>query len=405
MFRVAITGVGIVSVLGNDCDEVTQALAAGRSGIGIDPERSALGFLSPLTGIVRFNQGAALSRKQRKSMPDFAEWAYAAAVQALVMSGLDAADVRNDRSGVIFSCDSSCIAAVEQVRELEMKKASTSLGSGLIFRSMTSCVSMNLSALFGTRGACWTISAACAGGGHALGQAADLIALGRQDRMICGGAQEISWQSMCSFDGLGAFSQRVDAPHQASRPFDAGRDGLVPSGGAAALLLENYESAKRRGAAVLGEIAGYGFSSDGEHISVPGRYGLGRAMRSALARADLKPEEISYVCAHATSTPVGDKMEALNLVDLFGKNTVPVSSVKGLTGHELWMSGAAQAVYAALMARGGFIAANANFTEADEESRRLNIIAETLPRPPRTVLCNAAGFGGTNSALVLRFDV
>ncbi len=403
MSRVAITGLGIVSVLGNGCDAVTQALACGQSGIGVDPLRAELGFLSPLTGVLHFSSTAPLTRKQRKSMPDFAEWAYEASVQAINQSELDGADLRNDASGIIFSCDSSCVAAVEQSSELPAKKATTGLGSGLVFRSMTSCVSMNLSALLGTRGACWTISAACAGGGHALGQAADLIRLGRQERVICGGAQEITWQSMCSFDGLGAFSQRADDPQKACRPFDAGRDGLVPSGGAVALLLENYDLAKKRGAPLLGEIAGYGFSSDGEHISVPSRQGLGRAVRGALAQAGLKPGEIDYICAHATGTPVGDRMEALNIVDVFGERSVSVSSLKGQTGHELWMSGASQAAYCALMARGGFVAASANFAEGDEDTRRLDILTRNLPWPPRNVLCNSAGFGGTNAALVLRF--
>ena len=402
--RVAITGLGIVSALGIGVESVAGALFRGDSGIVADPERKARGFLSPLTGrIAEFSPAYPLSRKQRKTMPEFAEWAAEAAFQAVAESGLSPEDLQNERTGVIFGCDSSCIAAVEQVRDLEHSGSTASLGSGQVFRSMTSCISMNLNVILRTRGACWTISGACASSGHALGQAADLIRLGRQDRIVCGGAQEINWQSMCSFDGLGAFSTREDAPHTASRPFDAARDGLVPGGGAAALILERYDLAKQRGARIFGEVAGYGFSSDGENISVPGAEGMARAMRGALDDAGLTLGDISYICAHATSTPLGDAMEARNILSVFGDIPVPVSSTKSMTGHELWMSGAAQAVYTCLMARGGFTAANRNFEEGDEVTGRLNVIRAPLAEPPRVALCNAAGFGGTNSCLALDF--
>ncbi|MDR3073711.1 MAG: beta-ketoacyl-[acyl-carrier-protein] synthase family protein, partial [Deltaproteobacteria bacterium] len=234
-------------------------------------------------------------------------------------------------------------------------------------------------------------------------QAADLIALGRQDRIVCGGAQEINWQSMCSFDGLGAFSRRVDDPEAASRPFDRDRDGLVPGGGAAALLLERYDLAQRRGASILAEIAGYGFSSDGESLSVPGRDGIARAMKSALADAGMVPGDVGYLCAHATSTPLGDRMEARNIVSVMGERSVPVSSTKSMTGHELWMSGASQVVYTTLMARDGFIAPNRNFSGPDEDSALLDIVAEPREASITAALCNAAGFGGTNACIALRF--
>ncbi|MCC8194919.1 MAG: beta-ketoacyl-[acyl-carrier-protein] synthase family protein [Deltaproteobacteria bacterium] len=402
--RVAITGLGIVSALGNSAESVARSLYRGDSGIGIDPEREKRGFLSPLTGrISDFSPRYPLTRKQRKTMPEFAEWAVEAAFQALAASGLDPEALRNDRSGIVFGCDSSCMAAVEQVAELAAAGATTGLGSGQVFRSMTSCVSMNLNVILQTKGACWTVSGACASGGHAVGQAADLIRLGRQDRILCGGAQEINWQSMCSFDGLGAFSTRTSMPEAASRPFDASRDGLVPGGGAAALMLERHDLAKARGAAIWGEIAGYGFSSDGENISVPSRDGIGRAMRAALRDAGLSASDISYVCAHATSTPLGDAMEAHNILDLFGEKGVPVSSTKSMTGHELWMSGASQVVYCCLMARHGFTAGNRNFAEGDDVTRKLDVIGDTLQTPPRAALCNAAGFGGTNSCLAVTF--
>jgi 3-oxoacyl-[acyl-carrier-protein] synthase-1 len=238
-----------------------------------------------------------------------------------------------------------------------------------------------------------------------VGQAADLIALGRQERVICGGAQEINWESMCSFDGLGAFSVRTDKPEAASRPFDENRDGLVPSGGAAALVLEQYDLAKKRGAKILGEILSYAFSSDGNNISVPSDGGLSAAMQRGLGGAGISPTEIDYICAHATSTPVGDAVEARGILAVFGEPTPYVSSTKSMTGHELWMSGASQVVYSVIMAREGFIAPNINLEKPDQSSERLNIVRETIHRPPRKVLCNSAGFGGTNSCLILSFNV
>lgn len=384
-------------------ETVADALRAGRSGIGIDEERRRLGFRSPLTGVIPDFNRTLLSKKQAKTMPDFAVHAHAAAFDAIAMSGLPEELVQSIETGLIFGCDSSCIAAIEQVAALKERGETSLIGSGHVFRSMTSCITMNLNTILKTRGACWTISSACSSGGHAVGQAADLIALGKQERVICGGAQEVNWESMCSFDGLGAFSTRVDDPFSSSRPFDADRDGLVPSGGAAALVLERYDLAQARGAEILGEVLCYAFSSDGNHISVPSQDGLQRAMRKAIAGAGLEPADVDYVCAHATSTPAGDSAEAANISAVFGPRTPPVSSTKSMTGHELWMSGASQVVYSTIMARKGFIAPNANFKNPDEHSARLNIVTESIGRSAEHVLCNSAGFGGTNSCLLLRF--
>lgn len=404
LHRVAITGVGIVSSLGLDWATVSAALRGGRSGIVVDPERAARGFRSPLTGMIRgFDANRYLSRKQLKSMPDFAAWAYAAAADALSQAGLTGDAIRNDQTGLLFGCDSSGLTAVEQVERLGETGETRSIGSGYVFRSMTSTITMNLNTLLQTRGACWSIASACSSGGHAVGQAADLVALGRQERVICGAAQEINWQTMCSFDGLGAFSTRSDEPAAACRPFDRGRDGLVPSGGAAALVLERYDLALARGARVLGEVLAYGFSSDGEHLSVPSDDGLQRAMRMALANARMQPDAVDYLCAHATATPAGDAAEARNIKAVFGERTPPVSALKAMTGHELWMSGASQAVYSVIMAGDGFIAPSLNFNTGDDDTAGLNIVRETLPHGPGNVMCNAAGFGGTNSCLLLRF--
>jgi 3-oxoacyl-[acyl-carrier-protein] synthase-1 len=405
MKRVAITGVGIVSCLGTDAETIAGKLRRGESAVQVDPERLALGFQSPLTTrIDGFDARQYVNRKARKTMTDFTVQAYAASMDAVRQAGLAPEDLQNDRTGLIFGCDSSALAAIEQVDLIREYRSTGAIGSGHIFRSMTSNVTMNLNTLFKTRGACWTLSAACSSGGHALGQAADLIRLGRQERILCGGAQEINWESVCSFDALEAFSMRVDEPARACRPFDAGRDGLVPSGGAAAVLLEDYDLAQSRGAQILGEVLGYGFSSDGENISVPSDEGLFRAMRSAVADARLPLKDIDYVCAHATGTPAGDGQEALCIHRLFGDEARPaVASLKGLVGHELWMAGAAQVVYCTLMARYGFMAANANFNAPDENTAKIEILTETRTTPPRRVLCNAAGFGGTNSCLAIAY--
>ncbi len=406
MNRVAITGVGIVSCLGTSQGAVATGLYRGESAVGIDPERVALGFRSPLTTrIDGFDATRHLNRKARKTMTDFAVQAHAAVMEAVGAARLDPKDLQNNRTGLVFGCDSNCRAAIEQVDLVRQHHTTSVIGSGHVFCSMTSNITMNLNALLKTQGACWTLSAACSSGGHALGQAADLIRLGRQDRVVCGGAQELNWHSMCSFDALDAFSTRVDAPRKACRPFDANRDGLVPGGGAAAVVLERYDLAQKRGGPILGEILGYGFSSDGANVSVPSEGGLFQAMTAAIHEAELSLDAVDYVCAHATGTPVGDGVEALGIHRLFGEAHRPmVASLKGMVGHELWMAGASQVVYCVLMAQKGFTVPSVNFEQPDPYSEKLRILTERVEQPPRVVLCNSAGFGGTNASLVLRLN-
>jgi len=406
MHRVAITGIGAISCLGCDRERIAESLYQGRSGIVCDPKRKELGFRSSLTGEIKdFDPDRYVTRKQSKTMTLFTIQSYAAALQAIENAGLEPEELQNEHNGLIFGCDSSCLAAYEQSVMTKESKSTEKLGSGYVFRFMTSNVTMSLNVLFKTKGACWTISSACSSGGHAVGQAAELIRAGRQERIICGGAQEINWQSMCSFDSLGAFSVREDKATEASRPFSHDRDGLVPGGGAAAIILENYDIARQRGAKILGEICGYGFSSDGYNISVPDMDGMRRAMIMALESANVEAGKIDYVCAHATSTPIGDGVEAVAIDSVFGGHKPPVSSLKSICGHELWMAGAAQVVYTTIMADKGFTAPNINFAGPDEYSRKLNIITETLYVPPRMALCNSAGFGGTNSSLIIRYEV
>lgn len=392
--------------MGCDRESIADSLYQGHSGIVCDPKRKEMGFRSSLTGVIKgFDPGRYATRKQRKAMTLFTIQSYAAALQAIEHAGLESGELQNEKTGLIFGCDSSCLTAYEQSVMTKESKSTGKLGSGYVFRFMTSNVTMNLNVLLKTKGACWTISSACSSSGHAVGQAADLIRFGRQDRIICGGAQEINWQSMCSFDSLGAFSIREDKATEASRPFSYDRDGLVPGGGAAAIILENYDIARHRGAEILGEICGYGFSSDGYNISVPDMDGIRRAMMMALQTAHIEAGKIDYICAHATSTQVGDRVEAMAIDSLFGEQKTPVSSLKSICGHELWMAGAAQVVYTAIMANKGFTAPNINFAGPDEYSRKLNVITEMINVPPRTVLCNSAGFGGTNSSLIVRYEV
>ncbi len=260
---------------------------------------------------------------------------------------------------------------------------------------------MNLSVILKLKGINFTLSGACASSSHAIGMAYLVISQGLQDTIICGGGQEINAESMGSFDGLAAFSVRMDNPAAASRPFDRDRDGLVPSGGAATIIVESLDSALKRGAKILGEIRGYGFSSNGDHISVPNVDGPTRSLVGCLKSANMSPSEIDYVNAHATSTPVGDANEAEAIASVFGPNSVPVSSTKSMTGHEMWMGGASEVIYSMLMMQNSFIAPNINFANPDESSAKLNLIAETTEHHIDTFLSNSFGFGGTNSTLIV----
>jgi 3-oxoacyl-[acyl-carrier-protein] synthase I len=402
--RVVITGLGIVSVLGDTLDQVSAALQAGRSGVVSDPERVALGFSSPLTGALPSWDGgkARLSRKQRKTMGEAALYAGVAALDAVDDAGLTPDRFARFDAGVIVGNDSTAGDTSAVAPAVRSAGYTGALGAGAIFQVMNSTVTMNLSTLLGVRGANWTVSAACASGAHALGQAWSLIATGQQSVVLAGGAQEINWQTMAAFDALKAFSKRVDDPAGASRPFDAGRDGLVPSGGAALLVLEDAAHARARGARIYGEIAGYAFSSNGGHLTNPSVEAPAWCMRRALAAAQIKPQAVDYVSAHATGTPAGDRVEGLALLDVFGARGPRVSSTKSMTGHECWMAGASEILYSLLMMRDGFMAPNRNLGELDPELEGLRVLRETERVAPRVVLSNAFGFGGTNASLVVR---
>ncbi len=393
---------GIYSCLGISLDEVTQSLRDGKSGIVYDEERKTYGFKSPLTGIVPHPElKNLLNRRQRITIGEETEYAFMATKQALEQANITEEYLASNEVGILYGNDSVSKAIIEATDIVREKQDTSLIGSGAIFKSMNSTVTMNLSTLLQLKGVNMTISAACASGSHAIGLGFMMIQSGMQDMVICGGAQEINKYAMASFDGLGVFSNRIHEPIKASRPFDKDRDGLVPSGGAATLILESLESAQKRGANIIAEVLGYGFSSNGGHISTPNVDGPTIAMQKALMQANLKPEDISYINAHATSTPVGDANEAQAIFNVFG-NRPYVTSTKSMTGHECWMAGASEIVYSNLMMLNDFIAPNINFENPDEVSAQLNIPNKIVNKEFDVYLSNSFGFGGTNSALVIK---
>ena len=402
--RVVITGMGIWSCLGTDLETVKQSLYEGKSGIGMQPERLEYGYRSALTGIVEepVITKKMLDRHTRAGMPEEARYAYMSSLQAFEQANITDEYLRENEVGCIFGNDSSAKPVIEASKIMDEKHDSAMLGYGLIFQSMNSTVNMNLSTIFHLRGVNFTISAACASGSHSIGLGYMLIKQGMQDVVLCGGAQETNFYSMASFDALGAFSVRMDEPTKASRPFDRDRDGLVPSGGAASLVLEDYEHAKARGANILAEVIGYGFSSNGGGISQPSDEGSVVAMTRALDMSGVKAEDIDYINAHATSTHQGDMYEAMALNRMFGGKHALISSTKSMTGHECWMAGASEAVYSILMMQNDFVAPNINFEHPDEYSEKMNLAITTVETELNLVLSNSFGFGGTNSALVLK---
>jgi len=403
MHRVVITGIGIYSCIGKNIDEVRQSLFDGKSGIVFDPIRKEMGFRSALIGLVEepILKGI-LDRRSRAGMAEEAEYAYISTLEALKMAGIDQDYIDKNEIGILFGNDSSARATVEATDILRAKKDTTLIGSGYVFQSMNSTVTMNLATIFKLRGVNFSVSGACASGSHAIGLGYMMIRQGLQKQVICGGAQEVNPYAFSSFDALGAFSVRESDPTKASRPFDIGRDGLVPSGGAATVILESYEEAVKRGAIILGEIVGYGFSSNGDHISQPNVDGPVRSLEMALAQAGIKTNEIDYINAHATSTPIGDANEAKAIARVFGEKTQPVSSTKSMTGHECWMAGASEIVYSTIMMQNNFVAPNINLETPDEHSSKLFIPTKSIEKNINVYLSNSFGFGGTNSTLIVR---
>lgn len=401
--RVVITGMGIYSCIGKNKEEVLRSLFEGKSGIGIAPDRKEMGYRSSLCGILeKPNLKGMLDRRQRLCLPEHGQYAFLATTEALTQAGIDNEFLLNNEVGILYGNDSSAEAVITGVDVIREKKNTVLVGSGNIFQSMNSTITMNLATIFNLRGINFTVSGACASGSHAIGMGYMLIKQGLQECVICGGAEEVNKYSVGNFDALNAFSTREDEPAKASRPFDKNRDGLVPSGGAATVILESYESAIKRGATILGEVVGYGFSSNGDHISVPNVDGPKRSLQMAIKDAGIDIQEIKYVNAHATSTPIGDMNEAKAIAEVFGEHKPYVASTKSLTGHEMWMAGASEIVYSMLMMQNNFIAANLNFEEPDEASACINIPKERVDVEFDTFLSNSFGFGGTNSTLIVK---
>lgn len=403
MNRVVITGIGAYSCLGKNIQEIKESLYTGRSGIGIDPERKEMGYRSSLTGIIeRPNLKGILDRRVRVGLPEQGEYAFMATNEALKNASVTPEYIDNHEIGIIFGNDSSSEPVIESLDILREKKDTMLIGSGFIFKSMNSTVTMNLSVIFKLKGINFTVSAACASGSHSIGLGYMFIKQGLQKMIVCGGAQEVNKISMASFDALSAFSVCMDEPTKASRPFDKDRDGLVPSGGAAAIVIESLESALERGAPIIAEIVGYGFSSNGEHISQSNIEGLSRSMTNALKQAGITTHDVDYINAHATSTIHGDMCEALAIDGVFKDAKPLVSSTKSMTGHECWMAGASEIVYSTIMMQNSFVAPNLNFKNPDEFSKNLNINAKTVEKDINIFMSNSFGFGGTNSSLIIK---
>ena len=410
MRRVVVTGMGIWSCIGQDLQTVSESLKKGRSGIIFDPKRIEYGLQSGLIGNVhRPDLKPLLSRKLRATMSEDTEYAYIAARQAFEQAGTSDEYLRQNEVGIVWGNDSGASTVVEGHTIMEQFHESIMLGPTRIFQGGASSAVMNMCTIFHLRGCGITTAAGCASSSHSIGLAMMLVQTGKQEMVLAGGSSEIHPMMTVAFDATNVLSLRNNDPEHASRPFDAGRDGMVFSGGAAALVLEEYEHAKARGATILAEVCGYGFSSNGtDEISMPSADAEYIAMKRALDDAGLQPSDIDYVNAHATSTIAGDIAEAKALTRLFSqesrvKSQKPfVSSTKSMTGHENWMAGASEAVYSILMMQNNFVAPNINLVRKIDEAKDLNIVSETVYTPINTVLSNSSGMGGTNSALVFR---
>ena len=412
MRRVVVTGMGIWSCIGQDLQTVTESLRQGRSGIIFDPKRIEYGLHSGLVGNVpRPNLKPLLPRKFRATMSEDSEYAYMAARQAFVQARINDTYLRQNEVGIIFGNDGNmhqieCDAIMEEEHDSQM------ISPNALFQSETSSVTMNLSTIFNLKGINFTVGAACASSSPAIGLASLLIRQGMQNTILVGGSCSVDIRGFTvAIDATEALSCSNNIPIQAARPFDKDRDGMVPSGGAAALVLEEYEHAIARGATILAEVCGYGFSSNGiDEISMPSAEAEYIAMKRAIDDAGLKPENIDYVNAHGTSTVIGDIEEAKALTRLFISenreskigNRPYISSTKSMTGHENWMAGASEAVYSILMMQNNFVPPNINLENVIDEAKDLNIVREAIYTPIRTVLSNSSGMGGTNSALVFR---
>ena len=401
MRRVVVTGIGIVSAIGDNAEEVAAALKAGRSGVVAAPDYAELGFKCQVHARPKADPAAHVDKRAYRFMGEGAGWAYMSMVEAIADAGLEETDISHERTGLIIGTGGPSVEAIVKAADTTREKGPKRVGPFAVPKAMASTGSATLATPFKIKGVNYSISSACATSVHCMGAAAEQIAWGKQDVMFAGGGEELHWALSNLFDAMGAMSTGSnDSPQTASKPFDVNRDGFVIAGGAGVVVLEEYERAKARGAPIYAEVLGYGATSDGYDMVAPSGEGAERCMRQALE--PLKGRTIDYVNPHATATPVGDVKEAEALRAVFGADHVPkLSATKSMTGHSLGAAGVQESIYALLMMKHGFIAPSINITDMDPEIGDLPVVRETETAELNTVLSNSFGFGGTNGTIVL----
>ena len=402
MRRVVITGLGIISPIGNSAAEVTASLRAGNSGIRAEPKYAELGFRSQVAGIPQVNLEESIDKRQLRFMGPTAAYAYLAMEQAVADSGLEESDVSNDRTGIIAGSGGPSTSNLFLANQIVIEKgAPKRMGPFMVTRGMSSTVSACLATPFKIKGVNYSITSACSTSAHCIGNGTEQIQMGKQDIVFAGGGEEVDWTLSCLFDAMGAMSSKYnDTPETASRPFDATRDGFVIGGGGGMVVLEELEHAKARGAKIYAEVTGYGATSDGYDMVAPSGEGGERSMR--LAMATIGDRKVNYINAHGTSTPAGDVTEVMAVRRVMGEDHPVIGSTKSMTGHSLGATGVHEAIYSMLMMEGGFIAPSINITELDPAIREGEIVTELKDNVEvDTVLSNSFGFGGTNATLVL----
>jgi 3-oxoacyl-[acyl-carrier-protein] synthase-1 len=401
MKRVVVTGIGIVSCIGNDQDSVLNALREGKSGIQFIEEYKEMGFRSHIAGPVDIDLKDHIDRKQLRFMGDAAGYAFIAMQQAITDSGLTELEVSNPRSGIIAGSGGASSAKLVEAADILRDRGLKRIGPYRVTQTMGSTVSACLATPFKIKGVNYSISSACATSAHCIGNAAELIQLGKQDVVFAGGGEELHWTLSSLFDAMGALSTKYnDTPEKASRAYDANRDGFVIAGGGAMLVMEELEHAKARDAKIYAELVGYGATSDGYDMVAPSGEGAVRCMQQAMSTVD---GSIDYINSHGTSTPAGDIQELKAIKETFGDNSPLISSTKSLTGHSLGATGAQEAIYTLLMMQNGFVNASANIEELDPEAAGLNIV--TTRKDGVTInraMSNSFGFGGTNASLAFQ---
>jgi len=401
MRRVVITGMGIVSSLGSDVDSVDESLRAGKSGISFVEEYKEKGFRSHIAGVPQINLDELIDRKARRFMGDAAAYAYVSMQQAIDDAGLTPEEVSNPKTGLIVGSGGASTKSVDDAINLLNTKGIRRVGPYMVTRTMGSTVSAGLATPYKIKGVNYSITSACATSSHCIGNAMELIQLGKQDRVFAGGGEEEHWSLTMMFDAMGALStKRNDTPELASRAYDADRDGFVIAGGGGVVVVEALDVALARGAKIYAELVGYGATSDGHDMVAPSGEGATRCMQMAIENIDTP---IDYINAHGTSTPVGDMAELTAVKAVFGNNTPPVGSTKSLSGHSLGAAGVQEAIYCLLMMKGNYVTASANIDNLDEAAKDIDIVQEAKTNVElNTVMSNSFGFGGTNATLVLQ---